>query len=242
MRVGGIVRVMLGVMVGWEAFSCAALATDPIEQVTRAIERMDEIEPSQWAFVRTIQTSDQVLVARHDPRLVNTRHGWQLENVNGKPPSEKELAKFYQQVDQADVKSREDEDAAPVKISTLVRIESFRLASSNEQSRATFEFTPAMNEGSNKKQDVFVGELVFDLDSQRVETISIRNTTTYSPVFSVKISTFDMRMKFEPIVGHVLLTEMSTHIQGKVFFKKIDEEVQVTFRDYEWVGEYGRIK
>ena len=242
MRTGEIIRVMLRVMVGWAAFSCTAFGNDPIEQVTRAIDRMDEIEPSQWAFVRTIQTSGQVLVARHDPRLEKTRHGWQLENVNGKPPSEKELAKFYQQVDQADAKSREDEDEAPVKISTLVRIESFRLAFSNEQGRATFEFTPAMNEGSTRKQDVLVGELVFDLTSQRVETISVRNTTTYSPVFSVKISTFDMQMKFEPIAGHVLLTEMSTHIQGKVFFKKIDEEVQVTFRDYEWVGEYGRIQ
>lgn len=226
------------ILAGWTMTVATLSSGQTADPVAVAIERMDQRTRSGWAFVRTIEAGDQTLVARHDPRRDNTRHGWMLESVNGQPPDEQALDRFHQQVDQTH--ERTTDANSPTRIAGLVNLDSLSLASTNSEGKVLYSFAPTLADLPADRQDVMTGTVVYDPAGQSIESLAIRNTGPYSPKFAVKITNFDLQMAFSAVDGHVVPTQMTTRIQGKAYFKAFDEEIQVSFTEYEWMGEQAR--
>lgn len=222
-----------GIVVGGSIFTSVLMsAGQGAEPVASVIQRMDERDRPGWAFVRTVENNGQTEVARHDPRRANTRHGWTLESIDGRSPTEQELEDFHQRVDQA---HQLGQDAnAPTRVATLVNLDSLALVSTDERGRALYSFAPRLGDMPAKHRDVMAGTLVYHPAENLIESLSISNTRPYAPRFAVKMKTFDLHMTFALADGHIVPTGLITHLQGKAFLKAFDRELRVEFSEYEW--------
>lgn len=213
--------------------ACSVWAEVGVGDVTNALVRMEKRQPTDWAYTQTVTTDEIESVARYDPRLPDTVLGWTMLRVNGQAPSKKEKRKFYGKIEKQAERAEKAGDTAPV-LSELIRLDTLERSRALDGGYVVFSFVPKIE----KLEDALDGELVFDVEHQRVSGIRVWNRGDYSPAFSVKVTDFSLDLAFGPVDSDMVLTQMVSKVKGTVgFVKKVDESVRVTFSEYELLGE-----
>ena len=155
-----------------------------------------------------------------------------LVAVNGEPPSAEALAEF-----EAEAKERPRRSEAVVFELPEGVADSMRVAD-EDASTVSFAFVPDIGDGEDEDEMAgkMRGRLVVGKPDLRPQRMAISLDEAFSPAPTVKISEFRQEMAFavEPVTNATVLTEMAMTMRGRAFvFKKVDNEVRVTFSDFD---------
>lgn len=208
-----------------------------IENVLQAMDAqpMDE----HWFFTITLAQGDEVQIIQSSP-LREEPLRRQLISVNGSPPSQKQLEKHA-----AQEKKRIEDEAAEgdengygylVDSSTLsmatTSAATDTAAPSGQGQLIELNFSPRIK-AFEDDQSKLQGSLLFNIEQNTVEKISVHNTAKLSPAFSVSLTNYQMELVFSLLQAHQLLQQMNTTLQGKYgFMKKFDSKINIQFSDF----------
>lgn len=151
--------------------------------------------------------------------------------VNGEPPGAEALAEFEAEAEELPGRS----DAIVFELPEGVA-DSMRVAE-EDASTISFAFVPDI--GEDEMAGKMRGRLVVGKPDLRPQRMAITLDEAFSPAPTVKISEFRQEMAFavEPTTNATVLTEMAMTMRGRAFvFKNVDNEVRVTFSDFDCQG------
>lgn len=154
----------------------------------------------------------------------------QLLAVNSAPPSAEALAEF-----EAEAKERPRQGERVV-FDLPEEIQGSMRVAEEDANTVSFAFVPDIAGDDAEMAGKMQGRLVVDKPSLRVQRMTVTLDEAFSPAPTVKISGFRQEMAFavEPVTKATVLTEMAMTMRGRAFvFKKVDNEVRVTFSDFD---------
>ena len=154
----------------------------------------------------------------------------QLLAVNGEPPSAEALAEF-----EAEAKERPRQGERVV-FDLPEEIQGSMRVAEEDASTVSFAFVPDIAGDDAEMAGKMQGRLVVDKPSLRVQRMTVTLDESFSPAPTVKISEFRQEMAFavDPVTNATVLAEMAMTMRGRAFvFKKVDNEVRVTFSDFD---------
>ena len=183
------------------------------------------------SYTVVAQSSEQPDEIREERFEANEDGGsWQLVSINSEPPSADALDDY---ADSREERGGRPNPAADFPLAELVQEQSVVLQSEDAQT-IVFSFTPAEDSGPDPTH--MTGTLVVDAATLRPRTITITNTETISPAATVKIQELLQEFEFltEPKTSALLLKSMHFAVKGRAMvFKKINQEVELRFSDYD---------
>jgi len=190
-----------------------------------------------WAFTETSLDSESATVARFDPARSGNEQ-WQLLTVNGRSPTDEEIADFLD--DKVHDMAEEDDDGDSGKdVAELVQPESLSLVEESAD-HWLFSFIPSEDEFDQGFAEHVDGTLKVARDSPYVEFINIQSKKPFRPQFGVKISEFATQLAFGPAAadGPIVPLAIDIRIKARAFLAiGIDEMISISFSDYEYVGD-----
>ena len=193
-----------------------------------------EANPSQdnivCAYTMTRESSEEseVLVERYSPETA-----WRLVTIDGRKPSESELAEY---AEEADKRASRRTDPTDLTFLTTIRSESVRLVQDNEKT-VEVAFKPELGgEMPDEMEKKMNGRLTVVKDGLRPERIFVSLNEPASPMTGVKIRTFEQEATFvkDHVTGATLLKSISSDVRGRAFVvKRIATEERVVFSDFD---------
>jgi hypothetical protein len=212
----------------------SALASGP-ELVEAALAAMDEADPRQWAYTETTIENGVTRVAKHDPTRPEGER-WMLVSVDGRAPTEQEKER-----DSERRRSSGGEDGDDDEVGFAATIEPGSLSLIEETAtHLIYGFDPASEDEEDRGfNEHLQATLRIAKGGPYVETLEMKSREPFSPGFSVKIKEFALLLTYSPVGDDriVLPAGVTTKIAGRaMLFKKIDENVAVTYSDYRYVG------
>jgi hypothetical protein len=92
-----------------------------------------------------------------------------------------------------------------------------------------------------KARDQLEGSLQLNDATGRIDRLSIHNTETLKPAFSVTVDTYRLVLTFHREQGEQLIRTLESHAVGKAgFLKGFDAQVGIGFRDFRRAPEPSR--
>lgn len=183
------------------------------------------------SYTVVAQSSEQPDEVREERFEADEAGGsWQLVSINGEPPSEDALEDY---AESGEERNGRPNPAADFPLAELIQEQTVALQSEDAQT-IVFTFTPPEDSGPDPTR--MAGTLVVDAATLRPRTITITNTETISPAPTVKIQDLQQEFEFltEPETSALLLKSMHFAVKGRAMvFKKINEEVELRFSDYD---------
>lgn len=228
------------------ALSATAHAADDydaiLEQAIAPIEREYE---GRWSFTEAKTEGDEVRIASYDPRRDQDNH-WQLEQIDGREPTEKEFEKFLQDKAKESKEAQEHEQAEKDSdqrgrrrgsrdVREMIEPGTLTLLEETEQ-HWMFSFQPAdVGEDFNKHLD---GTLRIIKDGPYLDSLVLESRKPFKPQFGIKVNDFSTRLQFEQYEpgGAVLLTSVRVKINLRAFMvKTVDKTVDIAMSNFESV-------
>jgi hypothetical protein len=215
-------------------------AEDPLAVAERALTALDETSMDGWAFTeRLIRNGTEVLL-RHDPARPRGER-WKVISVDGRPPTAKEIEEYTGHREKGEDEERgegeDKEQSAVIETDSLVFIE-------ESPTHLVYGFQPAPEGEDDDEAKAFNehvdGVLRIAKSGPYVESIEMRSREPFSPMLSVKIKEFSTIMTFAPVgdEGTVLPSSVVMNMKGRaLLFKKINEKVETSYSEYEYIGE-----
>jgi len=193
--------------------------------VDNAIANYQKTELSHWSFqVKRYENEEGDItssVEEFTPHT-NINDGWVLLQKNGKSPTKKQQKAFKQ-------KKNKKEDSLNVKLSDLIDTDSLTLTG-DSPSHLKANFNVWIEKLGEDAKGKLQGSLSYNKQDQFIEEITITNTSTFSPVFSAKISDLKIVFHFIYDKGFVLPKKQTLDMKGSfAFFTEINETSTDTF-------------
>ena len=211
----------------WVLFSLIPLAqadTAFWEQQLRA--QLDEAELTgheQFSFTQTLVSRDETKVSSFNPVATPK---WQLILIDGKPPSDKEQAKYEKQ--QAKEAQRREGDT----FGDLIKADSIAITSIDSQN-VMVSFIPYLKHMADKAEQFMRGEAIFNGADKRLQQVRIYSVEPFSPGLAVQIDAMTMTFEFAEQQGQTLPSTYLFAFQGKLAaVKKIDVESTISYSEY----------
>ena len=194
----------------------------------------DEVVCSYTSTTTDSENPDDVFTVRHVADEASTADApsgsLQLLAVNGERPSAEALAEF-----EAETEER-PRGAEPVVFDLPEEIfGSMRLAE-EDANTLTFAFEPDFGADEAEMEGKMRGLLVVGKPDLRPRRMTIVLTEPFSPAPTVKVSEFRQEMAFvlEPATNATVMSEMAMTVRGRALvFKKVENDVRVTFGDFD---------
>ena len=177
---------------------------------------------------------DEQQVERFTAREGGPGGEWRLVSINGEAPSADALEDYADGAEQR--QNRSEDPAGAFHVGEMVEAESVVMVAEDAQT-TSFRFKPpASAEEEGPDPEKMSGVLVVDKHTLRPLRATITNTEPISPAPTVKIAKLLQEYEFlvEPATNAVVLASMSFAVEGKaMIFKKISEEAEIRFSDYD---------
>lgn len=235
------VLVVLVILGSAAVLLASAAPAGDLGLVQQALEATDGSSIQGWAYTETIVENGRETVRRFDPRRPEDER-WSLVSVDARPPTERERREEAERrsSDRGSSNTGSTGDAEEGEISAMIKPGSLSLMEETP-TYALYRFEPVSDDDDDAK---FQRNLDFTLkivkDVPYVASIDMRSRGPFKPVFWMKVKEFVTTSTFEPVAagGPVLPRTVTFRIVGRALLvKKIRATVEVSYGDYEYVGE-----
>ena len=230
-------------LVGWCLSFLAALPAFAAESASRFAAVLAANPPREdviCSYTSTTTDSDnpgETRTVRYTADEASTADApsgnMQLLAVNGEPPSAEALAEF-----EAEAKERPRQGERVV-FDLPEEIQGSMRVAEEDPNTVAFAFVPDIAGNGDEEAKMAGktrGRLVFGKPDLRPQRMTVTLDESFSPAPTVKISEFRQEMAFavDPVTNATVLAEMAMTMRGRAFvFKKVDNEVRVTFGDFD---------
>jgi hypothetical protein len=225
------------------AMCCPAGAAgqDYPELVRQALKATEGGPTRDWAFTETTRKDGKISVSRFDPRQPDGER-WTLLTVDGREPTDGERRQMEERRKARRGGRGEEEsgEADDDRLIDMIQPGSMRLLEETP-THARYSFTPT----SNDEKDAALYEhvdatLLVARAGPYVAELDLRSSAPFKPAFGITVSEFVMTLAFAPVAPGEAVVPSSVFVRmaGRAMLvKAIDETVEVSFDDYERVGE-----
>jgi hypothetical protein len=193
-----------------------------------------------WAYTQTTVTNGQEAISRFDPRLPEGEQ-WHLISIEGRTPTETER--------KDDAKRRKANNERPNSglpggkgdgSSSMIQPGSLSLVEETT-AHVIYRFKPvASDEGGAKFMAHIDATLKIIKDGPYVASVDMQSVEPFKPGLGAKIDKFVTSVNFRPVAstGAILIHTATFRMLGRIWMvKRIDEQADVSYTDYEFVGE-----
>jgi hypothetical protein len=218
------------------AHASQAVDVDLVEKALRAT-----FDPSDesWAFTETAIENGQMRVSRFDPRLPEDEQ-WHLISVDGQAPTEKERKSAAQKRKAEREAANPDSPFPNWTGDSSIDPESLSLVE-DTPAYVIYRFIPQTKDEDDAKSSQYIHiTLRIIKDGPYVASVDMRSPKPFKPGVGVKIEEFVTTLSFQPVSanGTILPSAVGFRLLGRAFFvKKINVQTNVSYRDYELVGD-----
>jgi len=197
-------------------------------------ERMNNFNKNDWSF-QIASTGETARREQFDPRQ---EPQWALVEINSEPPSEQQLAPYFENKDkQQKLAEEKNRDTGKLNLHEMIDIESLTLIEDDVDS-AKYSFKPIIDDDEGIAESL-KGELWHNKQYNFIERFVYFNTEDFSPMTGVKIKRMYSSFKFKQIDENTFAPDqISMEVSGKAFvFKKIDDKASQTYSQYQQVNK-----
>lgn len=188
--------------------------------------------PKGWRYIQTTRAGNQSLVERFDPAQPDFRR-WSLLEKDGRPPTAEETRTYLEGKTR-----RSAGQTAPRIQDRFDEASAEAIRREGEHSWWRFRLTPGA--ADDQVAQHMTATLTFHEPSRTIEQVEIASLGPYSPVFAVRITESRTVMNYSRPSSNrpSLLQTITLRLRGRAFwFKSLDEDMTVTFSDYEKAGK-----
>ena len=216
----------------WSGAEVHAQVTDAQQATLReAVSRLADLDLEEWYYTRTTVTEAETVVDRHEPHRPGEDH-WQLVSVDNEPPTEEDWSRYRERRSDH---SESDDDRLTIGDLERVLVSESLTAEPQDDGSLAFSFHLRSPDGEK--------ESMFERLRGTLRTVE-RESGTYPgdvriwavepvyPMFGVRLTEFDLTMRFTPDEEQVFPSEMDFRVDGRAFLlKEIGEDINVRFSD-----------
>lgn len=212
-------------------------STELQQLVNQALQAFEQTPRERWAHkvVRYENEEGEITSSiEHFTPDADPAKQWSLLQLNGEPPTEKQIQSFLQNK----VKRQENQEGGlQLSIRELIQLDSLSF-SSETPDVVTVKFDVHLARLGEQASQQLSGTLLFNKQLQFIEQIDIVNVAPFSPMFSAKITDFKLTFSFVKIAGAILPQQQALNMKGSfAFFTEIDEVSTDTYSDYRYMAE-----
>lgn len=225
----------LAIVLCFAATTAAGDSNDDHAAILKAAgDALNDDYKQSWSYVETTVESEQTTVGTYDPReAIGER--WELVSVDGKPPSEDQVAKFLEEKANDSDESEDDDDG----LDSIADPESLILIDETD-SYWLYSFTPSPDDDDADFVKSLNATMKIIKDGPYISIIDMSSEQPFKPQFGVKIKEFSTTMRFGPaaVGGPIVPLSMDVLIKGRAFLAVgINETINISFTDYQFVGD-----
>lgn len=203
------------------------------QQVSAAIFAFEATSRKDWAFDVSRYEDEEGDITRSEERFQPNKDvtkQWTLLKLNGEAPSVKQAKKF--QKNKAEQLTKKSSGSINIKLRDMIPINTLSLVFEDDV-KAIADFNVYLERLGEKASKQLTGQLTYDKQGQFIANIVITNTAPFSPVFSAKITEFEMDIRFQKITQAILPLKNSLTMKGRfAVFSQIDETSTDTYSNY----------
>ncbi len=197
------------------------------DYVREALHQFNPSVPTGWAYtVATVRNNDARATARFDPTKPPADR-WTLLELNGRPPTEKELEQYRRARASAPTMqaSFQKADIEPATIELI--------GEDAERSEFRCGFREAAT-GADKMLAHLTLRLTINKRQPHIEKYALELKEPYAPVLGVKMRELLVQMTFTaPVAGRPSLPATHTsHFLGRIFLIGTEENLVLTYTDF----------
>ncbi len=217
--------------------SLSLLHSEPatIEKVQGALQYMQAQELDEWSF-DSVERNNQTVYRMTYHAIVNGKGEITLLDINGKPPTEKEIESFEK--DHPSRKPREIEKEG-IELTEIIVPDSLQFESSLD-GISVFSFLPQFAFDKQPKSDYpLKGSIEFDESESFIKQFHVSTKESFKPKFGMKIINFDLQLEFDKHEsGAVLTKKVHTQFEGKAFLLvPIKQDIEIDYFNYQMSPE-----
>jgi hypothetical protein len=193
----------------------------------QALAGFNPAPPSGWAYTLTTRREDRTISERHDPSKPPGGQ-WALLTMDGRTPTTEEMEKYGRARSAGPGGSQANFTKGDIEPGSLQLI---------RETQDHAEFSAEFREAATGA-DKMLGHLILHLKvDKRVPYVSAYNLELkepYSPILGVKMRELRVEALFRPPNGDQpsLLSQMTSHFAGRIFFFSTGEDLRLTYQDY----------
>ena len=187
--------------------------------------------PKGWSFTQTTTAEGRTLVEHYDAAQPEFNR-WTLLEENGRPPTEEQAREYQQKF------TRRSGGGNAPGIAQQLNLDTAELVTEDAE-RVAYRFQLKTGEDGDKTAAFLRATVTFHKATRSIEKFEITNIEVFNPVFGVKIRELLTTLHYHlPADGRpALLDKVTTRTRGRAFFKSLDADMLVTYRDYTWAGK-----
>ena len=202
------------------------------EKVNRAIIKFENTNKELWSYkISRYEDEEGDISSSIEEHLPHTSKRWFLRQINGQLPTKKQIRNFAKQK-QKQSNTQKPEQNIQLTLRELINPESLSLVSTNEKS-IVMAFDVYMKKLGKDSIGKLKGKLVYKIEEQYIQQISVWNNAVFSPIFTAKITDLAITLTFSHINGAILAKQNKMKMQGSfAYFTDINETSVDNFSDY----------
>ena len=187
--------------------------------------------PKGWSFTQTTTAEGRTLIEHYDAAQPDFNR-WTLLEENGRPPTAEEARDYQQKF------TRRSSGGNAPGITQQLNLDTAELVREDAE-RVAYRFQLKTGEDGDKTAAFLRATVTFHKATRSIEKFEITNVEVFNPVFGVKIRELHTALHYHlPADGRpALLDKVTTRTRGRAFFKSLDADMLVTYRDYTWAGK-----
>ena len=192
------------------------------------LEKADLTGHTPYRFTQTLFGEKETEIATFDPTKDNR---WTLISIDGQSPTKKQLKKFEKKKERQE-KRGDDTD----RFTDIITPGTVIFREENTET-ITLQFAPQLDDLPEKSQEFVQGIAVLTKPQKSIQTLRIFSKEPFSPILSVTMETFDMKVQFGEFHGQALPTSLSFRMKGRAAIKDFDIESLVQYTNIETVTD-----
>lgn len=202
--------------------------TDYQVLINDAITQFEQTPRGKWSYQVARYENEEGDVTSSIEQFNANNQTWYLLKINEQTPSEAQQKTFLQKKE----KQKEGVNIS-IKLRELINQESLTLqGEDNDYLFLNFEVN--LKKLGKKASQKLAGKLSYNKANKYIELIEIENTAPFSPMFSAKITDFNIQLAFIKRDISILPKYNKMTMKGTfAFFTEIDELSKDTFSDYQ---------
>lgn len=206
--------------------------TDYQVLINDAITQFEQTPREQWSYQVARYENEEGDITSSLERFNANNQTWHLLKINEQVPSQVQQKAFLQKKE----KQKEGVNIS-IKLRDLINQESLSLQG-EDNDYLFLNFAVNLNQLGKKASQKLIGKLSYNKANNYIELIEINNTAPFSPMFSAKITDFNIELAFNKRGISILPKHNKMTMKGTfAFFTKIDEVSKDTFSDYQRLAD-----
>jgi hypothetical protein len=207
------------------------------EKVNLAIVKFENTERKLWSYkISRHEDEEGDITSSIEQYSPQESEPWLLKKINGQQPTKKQVKDFAKKKQEQNNKSKQGNNIQ-IKLRQLINQESLSLVSSDEET-IVMAFNVYLKKLGKDSIGKLEGKLTYQKDEQFIESITVWNNETFSPMFTANITDLAITFTFAHINGSVFTKQNEMRMKGSfAYFTEINETSLDIYSDYHYHGE-----